>query len=83
MRSFRGILDFNPEARFFSLFTCDGASKMEQELCSERNKRIMQAIKEDDLDNYLSTYPLDYSMVEYVQNRKFNPIMLHGLKAIP
>lgn len=70
MRNFRSILEFDPNARFIARLPCDGASLMEQELCHERNERLMQAVIEDDLDGYLSGYPLDYCTVDYFSERQ-------------
>lgn len=70
MRGFRSILNFDPGARFIARLTCDGASVMEQELCRERNERLMQAVTADDLDGYLSGYPLDYCTVDYFSERQ-------------
>lgn len=70
MRNFRSILEFDSNARFIARLTCDGASLMEQELCHERNERLMQAVIEDDLDGYLSGYPLDCCTVDYFSERQ-------------
>ncbi|WP_139064444.1 hypothetical protein [Gluconobacter morbifer] len=79
MRNFRSILEFDPNARFIARLACDDASPMEQELCRKRNDRLTQAIIEDDLDGYLSGYPLDYCTVDYFSERQAERLL--GLKA--
>lgn len=69
MRSNRNLLQINPEYSFFFRFSEQGASEMELTRLNMRNTTLMRAIMNDDLEDYLSTYPNDHSVLDFTSKR--------------